>query len=139
MQKNLTIALAVGLFAVTALLVVRSYLGQRPTAEAAVFVREADDLIEGLQAYRKFVGTFPSGSAADIANELSGKSEKKVLVMAAKQEKRNAKGEVTDPWGTPVQYFFGPATVLVRSAGPNRTFEDHGTPGCDDLFRTDAH
>ncbi len=137
-MHNIITAILAAAFLLTTTLLVKTRLDHRPDPLTATFIQEADDLIEGLQAYRKFVGSFPSGSAAEIANELSGKSEKKVLVMAAKQDKRNAKGEVVDPWGSPVQFFFGPATALIRSAGPNRTFDDDATPGCDDLFRTDS-
>lgn len=137
MQKALIAMLAAALV-VTLGFLIKNALGNRPTAETLAFTKQADDLIEGLQAYRKFVGSFPNGSSADIANDLSGKSEKKVLVMAARQENRNPKGEIVDPWGTPIQFFFSPSTVLIRSAGPNRTFEDASNPGSDDLFKTDA-
>jgi hypothetical protein len=137
MQKIITAFLAIALLICTGLYVAH-WVSQRPSAEAQRFMQDSDALLEGLQTYRKFTGGYPTGSAVDIANELSGKSDKKVLVLAAKANTRNAKGEIVDPWGTPVQFFFGSTSALIRSAGPNRKFEDTGTPGSDDLLRTDA-
>lgn len=137
MQKIVTALLAIAVLAGTGFYVAHR-VGQRPSPEALRFIQDSDALLEGLQAYRKFTGGFPTGTALDIANELSGKSEKKVLVLATKADTRNAKGEIVDPWGTPVQFFFGSTSALIRSAGPNRTFEDTAAPGSDDLLRTDA-
>lgn len=137
MQKFVTALLAIALL-VCAGLYVTHLIGLRTSPEAQRFIQDSDALIEGLQAYRKFTGAFPAGTAVDIANELSGRSDKKVLVLATKTDARNTKGEIVDPWGTPVQFFFSPTSALIRSAGPNRKFEETGTPGSDDLLRTDA-
>jgi hypothetical protein len=114
--------------------------GQRPDPQMEQFLADSDQLIRGLQEYRKFVGAYPSGSAAEIASALSGQADstKKVLVLATSLSRRNTKGEVLDPWGTPFQFFFSDHTVLIRSAGPNRIFEDHYSAQGDDLFRSDA-
>ena len=47
----------------------------------------------------------------------------------------NDKGEIMDPWGTPLQFYFSHNEVLIRSAGPNKAFEDAAIPTADDLYR----
>jgi hypothetical protein len=48
----------------------------------------------------------------------------------------NAKGEFIDPWGTALRIYFSDNGVLVRSAGPNRRFDDSTSIDCDDFFRS---
>jgi hypothetical protein len=136
--KTVLITILAAVAIIAAGVFVARTLSQQTDPLATRFITQADDLIVGLQEYRKFTGSFPNGSALDIANELSGKSSKKVLVLAAKQENRNPKGEIVDPWGTPIQFFFSPNNVLIRSAGPNRALDDSSNPQADDLYRTDA-
>jgi len=47
----------------------------------------------------------------------------------------NDKGEIVDPWGTPLQFYFSHNEVLIRSAGPNKVWEDSATANADDLYR----
>jgi hypothetical protein len=103
------------------------------------FHHNADRLIEGLQQYKEFVKSYPNGTLADIANALSGRSEKdRVLILATSRNQTNAKGEIIDPWGTPLQFFFAENGVMIRSAGPNQVFEDSSAAISDDLFRTEV-
>ncbi len=103
------------------------------------FHQNSDRLIEGLQQYKEFVKCYPSGSLADISKALSGQSEKdRVLILATSKNQKNAKGEIVDPWGTPLQFYFAENGVMIRSAGPNQVFEDSSATGSDDLFRTDV-
>ena len=114
--------------------------GRRLSAKTAQFQEDADQLIQGLQEYRKFVGHFPSGSAIDISNALTGQSDsnKKVLIFGSSTRRKNERGELVDPWGTPLQFYFSQNSALIRSAGPNRIFEDSTVPGCDDLYRSET-
>ena len=104
------------------------------------FQSDADQLIKGLQEYRKFMGNYPAGGLVDISNALSGQvdSNKKVLLVATSMRKKNAKGEIIDPWGTPLQFYFSQNSALIRSAGPNRIFEDSTVAGSDDLYRSET-
>jgi hypothetical protein len=111
----------------------------RMNPQVVKFHQSADRLIEGLQQYKEFVKSYPQGSLVDIAKALSGRSEKdRVLILATSKNETNAKGEIIDPWGTPLQFFFAENGVMIRSAGPNQVFEDSNTPGSDDLFRTEV-
>jgi len=102
------------------------------------FHNEASNLIEGLQQYKEFVGSYPSGNAVEISRALSGQTDKKVLILATSKNKKNAKGEIVDPWGTPLQFYFAQNGVMIRSAGPNKVFEDSTVATSDDLYRTET-
>jgi hypothetical protein len=116
-----------------------SWMRSRPDPQVAEFQQSADRLIEGLQQYKEFVKSYPSGSLTDIAKALSGQSEKdRVLILATSNNQKNAQGLIVDPWGTPLQFYFAENGVMIRSAGPNQILEDSRTPGSDDLFRTDV-
>jgi len=47
----------------------------------------------------------------------------------------NDKGEILDPWGTPLQFYFSHNEVMIRSAGPNKAWEDSSVATADDLYR----
>lgn len=126
---GIALVAAIGWFAVPS-------VRQKIDPKVDKFVKDADSLIEGLQQYREFVGSFPSGSTIDIAKALTGQTDKKVLILAARKSELNAKGEIVDPWGTPLQIFFSNNGILIRSAGPNRVFEDSKSRSSDDLFRS---
>jgi len=100
------------------------------------FNSDADNLILGLQQYREFVGSYPTGNNVTIAKALLGRSEKKVLILAVRKSDMNDKGEILDPWGTPLRFYFSDNEVMVRSAGPNKVWEDSNVQTADDLYRT---
>ena len=100
------------------------------------FNDDAENLLMGLQQYKEFVGSYPSGNSADISKALFGQTEKKVLILAVRRSDLNSKGEILDPWGTPYQFYFSQNAILIRSAGSNKAFEDSKTFPSDDLFRT---
>jgi len=101
----------------------------------AKFNSDSDNLILGIQQYREFVGSYPVGNNISIAKALLGQTEKKVLILAVRRADLNDKGEILDPWGTPLQFYFSHNEVLIRSAGPNKAWEDSANPSADDLYR----
>lgn len=99
---------------------------------------EVDALFEAFHKYKQIVGKYPSGSNAEIARAIrEGNNEKKLMILAVKDSQLNAKGEIVDPWGTPLKIYFAQNEVLIRSAGPNRQFEDARVAMSDDYFRSD--
>ncbi len=99
---------------------------------------EVDQLFEAFHKYKQIVGKYPSGSNAEIAKCIrEGNNEKKLMIMAVKDSQLNAKGEIVDPWGTPLKIYFAQNEVLIRSAGPNKQFEDAKVTISDDYFRSD--
>ena len=89
-----------------------------------------------LQQYREFVGSYPTGNNVTIAKALLGRTEKKVLILAVRKSDMNDKGEILDPWGTPLRFYFSDNEVMIRSAGPNKVWEDSNVQTADDLYRT---
>ena len=113
-----------------------SYTKRVTDKHIAKFNDDAENLLMGLQQYKEFVGSYPSGNSADISKALFGQTEKKVLILAVRKSDLNSKGEILDPWGTPYQFYFSHNAILIRSAGPNKVFEDNKTFQSDDLFQT---
>jgi hypothetical protein len=107
----------------------------RPDERIAKFNADCDNLILGFQQYREFVGSYPTGNNATITKALLGQTGRKVLILTVRRSDINDKGEVVDPWGTPYQFYFSNDQVLIRSAGPNKAFEDSAISTADDLYR----
>jgi hypothetical protein len=110
----------------------------RPNPEIVEFNKDADRLIQGLQQYKEFFKKYPTGTSAEISKALSGQGEGKVIIYATDGANKNDKGEIVDRWGTPIQFYFSHNAVLIRSAGPNRIWEDSRYNGSDDMYRTDT-
>ncbi len=102
----------------------------------ATFNKHAENLILGLQQYKEFTGAYPVGNNVSITRALMGQNEKKVLILSIRQTDLNDKGEIVDPWNNPFRFYFSGDEVLIRSAGPNRVWEDDDLPASDDLFRS---
>jgi hypothetical protein len=128
----IAIALSVG----GVLWVAKAWTPRRIDPKILKFNMDADNLILGLQQYREFVGSYPTGNNITIAKALLGRTEKKVLILAVRKSDINDKGEILDPWGTPLRFYFSDNEVMIRSAGPNKVWEDSSVPTADDLYRT---
>jgi hypothetical protein len=134
MRRVLTIALIlVGVAGV--LWVAKGWTLKRPDERVAKFNADCDNLIIGIQQYKEFVGSYPTGNNAAIARALLGQTDKKVLILAVRRSDLNDKGEILDPWRTPLQFYFSHNEVLIRSAGPNKVWEDAAIATADDLYR----
>jgi len=134
MKKAITIALVViGVAGV--LLVAKAWTPRRTDPKIAEFNQDSENLILGLQQYRQFTGSYPTGNNIAIAQALLGQSQKKVLILSVRRAKINDKGEILDAWGTPLQFYFSHNEVMIRSAGPNKAWEDSAVPTADDLYR----
>ena len=135
MKKALAISLIVlGVGGV--LLVAKAWTPRHVDPKIAKFNVDADNLILGLQQYREFVGSYPTGNNLSIAKALLGRTDKKVLILAVRKSDMNDKGEILDPWRTPLRFYFSDNEVMIRSAGPNKVWEDSEVPTADDLYRT---
>ena len=134
MKKALTVMLI--LMGVSGVLwVAQGWTLKRADEKVTKFNADCDNLIMGIQQYREFVGSYPSGNNIAITKALLGQTEKKVLILTVRRSNINDKGEIIDPWGTPYQFYFSHNEVLIRSAGPNKAFEDSAVATADDLYR----
>ncbi len=59
-----------------------------------------------------------------------------MIVDVGRRKNLNTKGEIIDPWGTPFRIYFSGDGVLIRSAGPNKRFDDSSVPNPDDIYRS---
>jgi hypothetical protein len=132
-----TLVVIVLLVAVSGVLwVAKGWTVKRLDPKVAKFNEDSENLILGLQQYKEFVGNYPAGNNISIAKALLGQTDKKVLILAVRRSDLNDKGEILDPWGTPLQFYFSHNEVMIRSAGPNKIWEDSAITLADDLYRT---
>lgn len=137
MRKAITVGLIV--FVVMGVLwAAKGWTLRRGDEKVAKFNTEAENLIGGIQQYKEFVGTYPTGSNIGIAKALLGQTDKRVLILAVRKTDLNDKGEILDPWGTPLQFYFSHNEVMIRSAGPNKVWQDSAVAAADDLYRCAA-
>jgi hypothetical protein len=137
MKRLITISLIVLVVLGTAgvLWVAKAWTLKRMDEKVLKFNADCDTLILGIQQYKEFVGTYPIGNNGQIVKSLLGQTDKKVLILAVRRSDLNDKGEIVDPWGTPLQFYFSHNEVLIRSAGPNKAWEDSAVSTADDLYR----
>jgi hypothetical protein len=133
-QKALTILLALVVVG-GVLWVAKAWTGKQPDPKYVKFNTDAENLILGIQQFKEFTGVYPTGNNVQITKALLGRTDKRVMILAARRPDMNDKGEILDPWGTPLQFYFSNNEVMIRSAGPNKAWEDSATPTTDDLFR----
>ena len=111
----------------------KSWNANRPISK---FNTEVDALFEMFHKYKEYIGEYPKGNNAEIARALQGENNQRVILVLRKTD-LNVKGEIVDPWGTPLKIYFANNEVLLRSAGPNKQFEDSKADGGDDYIRSD--
>ena len=108
----------------------------RANARTTRYNEDVDNLFVGLQKYKERVGSYPTGGNANIAKALSGENGKNVIILVGRKNELNEKSEYVDPWGTPLKIYFSEANILIRSAGPNRRFDDSSVIEADDYIRS---
>ena len=115
---------------------VREWTNMRIQARTTKLNEDVENLFSALQKYKEHVGSYPKGGNSEVANALKGQNSKNVIILVGRKNDLNEKGEFVDPWGTALRIYFSDNGILVRSAGPNRRFDDSTTIECDDYFRS---
>jgi len=105
-------------------------------ARTQTFSEDVENLFIGLQKFKEVVGAYPLGSNAEVAKALKGRNAKNVIILVGRKSELNEKGEMVDPWGTALRVYFSDSGVLIRSAGPNRRFDDGTVLDSDDIIRS---
>jgi hypothetical protein len=105
-------------------------------ANTAKFNEDVDNLFYALQQYKEHIGSYPVGNNADIAKALMGNNPKNMIILVGRKKEVNSKGEIVDPWGTPLRIYFAGDGILVRSAGANKRFDDSTVVASDDYYRS---
>jgi hypothetical protein len=116
----------------------RAWNTLRVNARTSQFNTDVEDLFTALQKYKERVGSYPTGGNLEVSKALQGANSKNVIVIVGSARKNNVndKGEIVDPWGTPLRIYFSDNGVLIRSAGPNRRFDDSTVMDADDFIRS---
>ena len=116
----------------------RAWNTLRVNAKTNEFNQNVDDLFMALQKYKERVGSYPIGGNLEVSKALQGNNGKNVIVIVGSSHKNNLndKGEFIDPWGTALRIYFSDSGVLIRSAGPNRRFDDSTVIDADDFIRS---
>jgi len=136
MMKNIAIVVALIAMLVAGGYGVNTYNTWKVKARTQRFNDDIENLFASLQKYKEYVGSYPVGSNAEVVKALKGANPKSVIILTGRKEGLNEKGEFIDPWGTALRIYFADNTVLVRSAGPNRRFDDSTVLEADDFFRS---
>lgn len=82
---------------------------------------ELDAVQLAIRDFRTVLGANPVGTNAEITRAMLGDNLKQVKIPIPQGSQLNAKGELSDRWGTP--YFFHQVShdiMEIRSAGPDR-------------------
>lgn len=108
----------------------------RVNARTTKFNEDVDNLFYALQQYKERVGSWPIGNNAEIAKALMGNNPKNLIILVGRKQNLNSKGEFVDPWDTPLRIYFSGDQILVRSAGPNKRFDDSTVLNGDDYIRS---
>lgn len=115
----------------------RQWNTMKVNAKTTEFNADVDNLFAALQKYKEQTGAYPPGGNYEVSRALQGHNPKNVIVIVGNNKTPvNEKGEFLDPWGTPLRIYFSDAGILIRSAGPNRRFDDSTSPECDDYYRS---
>jgi hypothetical protein len=114
----------------------RAWNTLRVNAKTAQFSEDVENLFTALQKYKERVGTYPIGGNSEVSKALQGANSKNVIVIVGRKTNMNDKGEFIDPWGTALRIYFSDTGVLIRSAGPNRRFDDSTVIDADDFIRS---
>ena len=130
--------IVIGIFTVIAgvVWVDRAWSTMRVNARTAKFNEDVDNLFSARQKYKERVGAYPIGGNLEVARALMGANPKNVIVIVGNKNQVNEKGEFVDPWGTALRIYFSDLGVLIRSAGPNRRFDDSTVMDADDFIRS---
>ncbi len=92
---------------------------------------EAKSIALALKMYQMEFRTVPADNNHAIATALRGGNTEHKDFMDSALMPQSTNGDLLDPWGTPYQITLSPSNILIRSAGPNRQFEE---PGDDYIY-----
>ncbi|HXT09980.1 MAG TPA: hypothetical protein VN873_00305 [Candidatus Angelobacter sp.] len=136
-MRKILLAIGVVTIAIGIVWAARAWNTLRVNARTAQFNEDVDSLFTALQKYKERVGSYPTGGNLEVSKALQGNNPKNVIVIVGSRKSDvNDKGEFVDPWGTPLRIYFSDTGVLIRSAGPNRRFDDSTVMDADDFIRS---
>jgi hypothetical protein len=135
-MKRILAIIGVGVLLAGAIYLVKVYTTVNANARTAKLSDDVGNLFAGLQQYKDHIGSYPIGGNSQVVKALLGHNPKNIIILVGRKTELNEKGEFVDPWGTPLKIYFADNNVLVRSAGPNRRFDDSTSIDFDDYIRS---
>ena|SRR5262245_45875322 len=135
-MKKILIGIGAVVVLVLAIWASRVWSNFQVQARNKTFNEDIENLFSSLEKYKEKMGTYPIGSNADVAKALNGKNPKGITVIVGRKTELNDKGEFVDQWKTPLRIYFSDSGILIRSAGPNRRFDDSTVMDNDDFIRS---
>jgi hypothetical protein len=114
----------------------QKYNAWKVNARTTQFNEDVDNLFYALQQYKERIGSYPVGNNAQVVQALLGNNPKNLIILVGRKKDLNSKGEFVDPWGTPLRIYFSGEGIMVRSAGPNKRFDDSTVLNGDDYYRS---
>jgi hypothetical protein len=135
-MKKIVIGIGIFTIMIGVLWAGRAWNTLRVNAKTAQFNEDVENLFTALQKFKERVGTYPVGGNLEVSKALQGNNGKNVIVIVGRKTNVNEKGEFVDPWGTALRIYFSDTGVLIRSAGPNRRFDDSTVIDADDFIRS---
>jgi type II secretory pathway pseudopilin PulG len=135
-MKRIILVICIVAVLVSAGFGVQALTGLRAKAKTAQFNEDVENLFIALQQYKERIGSYPVGSNEEVVKAMMGNNSKNLIILVGRKKDLSSKGEVIDPWGTPLRIYFSGAGILVRSAGPNKRFDDSTVLNPDDYYRS---
>jgi hypothetical protein len=110
--------------------------GSRPIIDKARRIDlETAQIRAALDTYEAACGGFPAGESSAVFRALRGDNPQKSVFLQCRAGSVSSDGSMVDPWGTPYKIYFSGKEPLIRSAGPNKQFDDSRGKRFDDYIR----
>ncbi len=87
-----------------------------------------------MKQYKAKFGKCPIGDSHAVSLALTGNNPEHIVFIEFRPRQVGADGELLDLWGTPYRIYFSGDEFLVRSAGPNKRFDQGSSKGSDDYI-----
>ena len=111
-------------------------LRSHPIIEKARLIDvETAQIRAALQSYEATYGALPVGDSSAVFRAVRGENPQKITFLQCRAGSISADGGMLDPWGTSYKIYFSGKEPLIRSAGPNKQFDDSGRKQFDDYIR----
>ncbi len=107
--------------------------GPRAPGKVSMMNNDTDQLKMAIKEYKSEYGAYPAGDTRDVIKALTGENPRKIKFFSF--QKRKTSEDFLDPWGAPYKIYFSGDDILIRSAGPNKHFDEGRDQKGDDYFR----
>lgn len=96
---------------------------------------ETSQIRSALRSYEATFGAFPTGDSSAVFRALRGGNPQKIVFLQSRAASVSPDGGMLDPWGSPYKIYFSGKEPLIRSAGPNKQFDESSEKRFDDNIR----